>query len=154
MFSVILASFDDFKGLAIPFMSIFLPLLIAYKVSRKTNFMVFILTIALYTALVLEFHKEIIGINEPLGGLLVEGAEVFLSPIYLLLCGALDFIGMADNALLLIAALWAVFLFLGILGACFGPIKTINTAINSLLGLAIIVLLVMYAIDSWSYSAI
>lgn len=154
MFSVILASFDSFKSLALPFLSVFIPLLIAYKISRKTNFMVFILTIALYTTLVLKFADDLIGINEPLGGLLVEGAEAFLSPCYFIVCGVLDFVGMADNALLIIAALWAIFLVLGIVGAMFGPIKTINTAINSLLGVAIIVLLIMYATNPESFNLI
>lgn len=154
MFSVILASFDNFKSLALPFLSVFIPLLIAYKISRKTNFMVFILTIALYTALVLKFADDLIGINEPLGGLLVEGAEDFLSPCYFIVCGVLDFVGMADNALLIIAALWAIFLVLGIVGAMFGPIKTINTAINSLLGVAIIVLLIIYATNPESFNLI
>ena len=40
-------SFDEFKVLALPFVGIFIPLLIAYKIGKKTNLLVALLTIVL-----------------------------------------------------------------------------------------------------------
>ena len=48
MFLAEQVTFEEFKILALAFIGIFIPLLIAYKISRKTNFMVVILTISFY----------------------------------------------------------------------------------------------------------
>ena len=142
-------SFDEFKVLALPFVGIFIPLLIAYKIGKKTNLLVALLTIVLYSMLVFEFDEVIKGISEPLGGLLQEAAEVYFAPAISIFYGAICFIGLDGVAepLVIFAGLWALFLILSIIGHFALPIKFINKTINRLLGLLVLVLLVLYVLS-------
>ena len=148
MFLASQISFDELKVLAVPFVGIFIPLLIAYKVGKKTNFLVSLLTLMLYSVLIFEFQDTIKGISEPLGGLLQEAAEVYLAPVILIFNGAFSFIGLGDiDPILLYGALWLLFLVLAIIGNYASPIKFINSTINTILGIVMLVLLVMYILD-------
>lgn len=150
MFLATQITFEEFKALALTFIGIFIPLLIAYKISKKTNFMVFILTLALFSVLFNEYKDTIAGISEPLAGLLQECSEVFFSPITNIIWGALSFFGLGEmDPLLIVGALWTVFFILGLIGSFFSPVKVINTTINVILGLAIVALIVMFAIEPW-----
>ncbi len=154
MFLAEQVTFEEFKILALAFIGIFIPLLIAYKISKKTNFMVFILTLALFSVLTNEFKDVIGGISEEFGALMQESCEVFFSPITNIIWGALSFVGLGEmDPLLIVGALWAVFFILGLIGAFFGPVKVINTTINTLLGLVVIALIVMFIIDPWQLNS-
>lgn len=150
MFLAEQVTFEEFKIFARAFIGIFIPLLIAYKISKKTNFMVFILTIALFSVLANEFKDVIGGISEEFGALMQESCEDYFFPITKIIEGALSFVGLGEmDPLLIVAALWAVFFILGLIGSFFSPVKVINTTINVILGLAIVALIVMFAIEPW-----
>ena len=154
MFLAEQVTFEEFKILALTFIGIFIPLLIAYKISKKTNFMVFILTLALFSVLANEFKDVIGGISEEFGALMQESCEVFFSPVTNIIWGALCFLGLGEmDPLLIIAVLWAVFFILGLIGSFFSPVKVINTTINTLLGLVVIALIVMFIIDPWQLNS-
>ena len=88
------------------------------------------------------------------GALMQESCEVFFSPVTNIIWGALSFVGLGEmDPLLIVGALWAVFFILGLIGAFFGPVKVINTTINTLLGLVVIALIVMFIIDPWQLNS-
>ena len=141
-----LMSFDEFKTLALPFAGIFIPLLIAYKIGKKTNLLVALLTIVLYSLVIMKFEADIKGINEPLGTLLQETAEVYFSPVILIFTGALEFLGLSGtmDPLVICAGLFAVFFVLALISKVAAPIRFINKIITSLLGLAVLAVAVLY----------
>ena len=146
MFLTETITLEQLKLIAAAFFGVLIPLLIAYKVGKKTNFLVALLTIAVYSTLIVELTDTLVGVNENLAASLVAGIAIYLSPVVGIFEGMLGFVGVAGTVepLVLYGALFAVTLTLAIIGNFFSPIKFINSLINTLLFLAVLALSAMY----------
>ncbi len=156
-------AFNTFRELVLPFLSIFIPLVLSYWVAKKTNALVGILTIVLYCNLVTQFIDEITSFNSNLGDIIKFGISKYLYPIILMYNAFVTFIveitGLSDTIssftpLILSAIIWGVFLVIAILGNLFYPIKTISKVINGIFGLALLIVLFMTIFSKSSFESI
>lgn len=152
MFLSFSEAFDTFKMAVLPFLSIFIPLVLSYWVAKKTNALVGILTIVLYCMLVTQFYSEIVSFSSNLGNILGTGIQGYLYPIiqmynaFLELIGEIAGLSSTINSFdpwILCAIIWGIFLGIALLGNLFYPVKVISKVINGIFGITLLVVLFM-----------
>lgn len=178
-----LVNFEALDSYVTPFLSIMIPIALAYWCAKKTNLVVGLLTVGIYFGLISHFAVTLMEISLPLATLLLSGLN-FLAPVFTMLEGMLLFVtgligldetfveiiyenigeGSALAALtsgvfagmghvIVFGIFWFVFLVLGILSNKFKGVKIFTAILCWALGAILIIKLVTLLGDDGTQAA-